>query len=75
MYPLFNQFRINFKHYEPPQKEVPANSEVLKALLEYENQEQQGIAGLPEFQENRRSNFNKKLILSVIFLVCSNFDN
>ena len=48
---------INFKQYEPPQKEVPANSEVLKALLEHENQETRGVAGLPEFQENRTSNF------------------
>jgi len=45
---------INFKQYEQPQKEVPANSEVLKALLEYENHGQ-GIAGLPEFQEDRRN--------------------
>ena len=50
---------INFKQYEQPQKEVPANSEVLKALLEQENQIG-GVAGLPEFQEDRKSNFFSK---------------
>lgn len=50
---------INFKQYEQPQKEVPANSEVLKALLEQENQVRAGgVAGLPEFQENIRQQSN-----------------
>ena len=44
---------INFKQYEPPQKEVPEGSEVLKALLEQESQ-MKGVAGLPEFQEDTR---------------------
>ena len=47
---------INFKQYEKDQKDIPAQSEVLKYMLEQESQVG-GVAGLPEFQEDRRSNF------------------
>ena len=47
---------INFKQYEPQSNEVLAQSEVLKALHEQENATA-GVAGLPEYQEDRRSNF------------------
>jgi hypothetical protein len=53
--------RINFKQYEQPKKELPANSEVLKLLLEQEGQNMsRGVAGLAEFQEDRQSKFPKK---------------
>ncbi len=52
---LKNKFcSINFKQYEKPEKTLPANSEVMKALQEQENS-QRGIAGLAELQEDRGS--------------------
>ena len=49
---------INFKQYEKPQKEVPVNSEVLKALLEQESLHN-GVAGMSALQEDRQCNFLK----------------
>ncbi len=53
--------RINFKQYEKPEKEVPANSEVLKALLEQEANIGGGVAGMAELQEDRQSKEIKSL--------------
>ena len=48
---------INFKQYEKPQKEVPVNSEVLKALMEQEGlSPQNGVAGMSALQEDRQCN-------------------
>ena len=46
---------INFKQYEKPQKEVPVNSEVLKALMEQESLHN-GVAGMSALQEDRQCN-------------------
>ena len=53
--PLFCS--INFKQYEKPEKEVPVNSEVLKALQEQEAA-LRGVAGLAELQEDRGQTSN-----------------
>ena len=50
-------FSINFKQFEKPQKDLPANSEVLKALQEQEGH-LKGVAGLAEFQEDRGASSN-----------------
>ena len=51
---------INFKQYD---KEVAANSEVLRALQEQESgHEQQGVAGMSAFQEDRSNLATWRLI-------------
>ena len=53
---------INFKQYEKPQKEVPVNSEVLKALMEQESLHN-GVAGMSALQEDRQCNCFLKFYL------------
>jgi hypothetical protein len=48
---------INFKQYEKPEKDLPANSEVLKALQEQEAP-LRGVAGMAELQEDRAMTSN-----------------
>ena len=48
---------INFKQFEKPEKDLPANSEVLKALQEQEAPVR-GVAGLAELQEDRGATSN-----------------
>ena len=65
IFPIYNWNSINFKQYEKPQKDLPVNSEVMKALLEQESQGVQGVAGMAELQEDRQCNsfFSEKIIL------------
>ena len=60
IYVIYNvlHISINFKQYEKPQKEVPVNSEVLKALMEQESL-LNGVAGMSALQEDRQCNFLK----------------
>ena len=67
-FPIYNWNSINFKQYEKPQKDLPVNSEVMKALLEQESQGVQGVAGMAELQEDRQCNsfFWKNNIIAII---------
>lgn len=59
---------INFKQYEPqPNSEGP--SAVMRAILEQENATG-GVAGLPEYQEDRRSNFFSDTHFNFFLLHC-----
>ena len=70
IFPIYNWNSINFKQYEKPQKDLPVNSEVMKALLEQESQGVQGVAGMAELQEDRQCNsfFWKNNIIAIIYL-------
>ena len=46
---------LNFKQFEPP-PQTDGPSAVMRAILEQETATK-GVAGLPEYQEDRRSNF------------------
>ena len=75
IFPIYNQNSINFKQYEKPQKDLPVNSEVMKALLEQESQGVRGVAGMAELQEDRQCNFffGKNNIIAIIYLFyCNN---
>ncbi len=48
---------INFKQFEKAEKDLPANSEVLKLLMEQEAP-MRGVAGLAELQEDRGATSN-----------------